>query len=113
MTGVLDTPGDGKKTYQGVIHGNIVKWQGRLVGIDLGRLRRLIEKSRDGVLLRVRYKLDLFVSCRAACFCWSPSEIAHPAIDTDRFVMTCLLVVPTGRPDYSAAMQGVSSVVAK
>ena len=50
---------------------------------------------------------------RAAYLCLSPSEIAHPAIDNDRFVMTCLLVVPTGRPDYSAAMRGVSSVVAK
>jgi 5-methylthioadenosine/S-adenosylhomocysteine deaminase len=32
------------------VAGKVVKWQGRLVGVDLGRLRRMVEKSRDGVL---------------------------------------------------------------
>jgi 5-methylthioadenosine/S-adenosylhomocysteine deaminase len=48
------------------VAGKIVKWQGKLVGVDLGRLRRLIEKSRDGVLTRARYTPDLFGTCCAA-----------------------------------------------
>jgi 5-methylthioadenosine/S-adenosylhomocysteine deaminase len=48
------------------VAGKIVKWQGKLVGVDLGRLRRLIEKSRDGVLARARYTPDLFGTCCAA-----------------------------------------------
>ena len=48
------------------VAGKIVKWQGKLVGVDLGRPRRLIEKSRDGVLVRARYTPDLFGSCCAA-----------------------------------------------
>ena len=39
---------------------------GQLVGVDLGRLRRLIEKSRDAVLARARYTPDLFGTCCAA-----------------------------------------------
>jgi hypothetical protein len=41
----------------------VVKWQGKLVGVDLGRLRRMIDKSRDGVLARAGYALDLFGTC--------------------------------------------------
>jgi 5-methylthioadenosine/S-adenosylhomocysteine deaminase len=48
------------------VAGKIVKWQGKLVGVDLGRLRRLIEKSRDGVLARAGYTPDLFGTCCAA-----------------------------------------------
>jgi len=48
------------------VAGKIVKWQGKLVGVDLGRLRRLIEKSRDAVLARARYTPDLFGTCCAA-----------------------------------------------
>jgi 5-methylthioadenosine/S-adenosylhomocysteine deaminase len=48
------------------VAGKIVKWQGNLVGVDLGRLRRLIEKSRDAVLARARYTPDLFGTCCAA-----------------------------------------------
>jgi cytosine/adenosine deaminase-related metal-dependent hydrolase len=48
------------------VAGKIVKWQGKLVGVDLGRLRRLIEKSRDGVLARAHYTPDLFGTCCAA-----------------------------------------------
>jgi 5-methylthioadenosine/S-adenosylhomocysteine deaminase len=48
------------------VAGKIVKWQGKLVGVDLGRLRRLIEKSREGVLARARYTPDLFGTCCAA-----------------------------------------------
>jgi len=48
------------------VAGKIVKWQGKLVGVDIGRLRRLIEKSRDGVLARAGYTPDLFGTCCAA-----------------------------------------------
>jgi 5-methylthioadenosine/S-adenosylhomocysteine deaminase len=48
------------------VAGKIVKWQGKLVGVDLGRLRRLIEKSRDAVLARARYTPDLFGTCCSA-----------------------------------------------
>jgi hypothetical protein len=34
-----------------------------MVIVDLGRLRRLIEKSRDGVLSRAGYSADLFGTC--------------------------------------------------
>ena len=48
------------------VAGKVVKWQGKLVGVDLGRLRRMIEKSRDGVLARAGYTADLFGTCCAA-----------------------------------------------
>jgi hypothetical protein len=37
-----------------------------MVIVDLGRLRRLIEKSRDGALSRAGYSADLFGTCRRA-----------------------------------------------
>jgi cytosine/adenosine deaminase-related metal-dependent hydrolase len=45
------------------VAGKVAKWHGSLVGVDLGRLRRMIEKSRDGVLARAGYEADLFGSC--------------------------------------------------
>jgi 5-methylthioadenosine/S-adenosylhomocysteine deaminase len=48
------------------IAGKVVKWQGRLVGVDLGRLRRMIEKPRDGVLARAGNAADLFGTCCGA-----------------------------------------------
>src|ERR1700751_5259857 len=42
------------------VAGKVVKWHGSLIGVDLGRLRRMIEKSRDGVLARAGYAADLF-----------------------------------------------------
>ena len=45
------------------VAGKVAKWHGSLVGVDLGRLRRMIEKSRDGVLARAGYAADLFGSC--------------------------------------------------
>jgi hypothetical protein len=38
----------------------------RGVGVDFGRLRRMIENSRDAVLTRAGYAPDLFGSCCAA-----------------------------------------------
>ena len=48
-----------------LVAGQIVKWQGKLVGVDFGRLRRMIENSRDAVLTRAGYAPDLFGSCCA------------------------------------------------
>jgi hypothetical protein len=45
------------------VAGKVAKWRGSLVGVDLGRLRRMIEKSRDGVLARAGYAADLFGTC--------------------------------------------------
>ena len=48
------------------VAGRVVKWQGKLVGVDLGRLRRMIDKSRDRVLASAGYAPDLFGTCCAA-----------------------------------------------
>jgi 5-methylthioadenosine/S-adenosylhomocysteine deaminase len=45
------------------VAGKVVKWQGKLVGVDFGRLRRTIEKSRDAVLDRAGFSPDLFGTC--------------------------------------------------
>ncbi|PWU03854.1 MAG: amidohydrolase [Terriglobia bacterium] len=47
------------------IAGKVMKWQGRLVNVDLERLRRLIDKARDGVLTRAKYPRNLFDTCCA------------------------------------------------
>jgi 5-methylthioadenosine/S-adenosylhomocysteine deaminase len=49
-----------------LVAGKIVKWQGKLVGVDFVRLRRMIENSRDAVLTHAGYTPDLFGSCCAA-----------------------------------------------
>jgi 5-methylthioadenosine/S-adenosylhomocysteine deaminase len=45
------------------IAGKAVKWAGELVGVDLARLRRDIDKSRDGMLERSKFSPNLFGSC--------------------------------------------------
>jgi cytosine/adenosine deaminase-related metal-dependent hydrolase len=45
------------------IAGKPLKWQGKLVGVDLNRIRRAIENARDGVLARAKYPKNLFDSC--------------------------------------------------
>jgi len=47
------------------IAGRIMKWQGRLVGVDLSRIRRTIDTAREGLLARARYPRNLFESCCA------------------------------------------------
>jgi cytosine/adenosine deaminase-related metal-dependent hydrolase len=41
------------------IAGKVKKWRGNLVGIDMARVLRLIQESRDGVLRRANYQLNL------------------------------------------------------
>jgi cytosine/adenosine deaminase-related metal-dependent hydrolase len=47
------------------IAGRVMKWQGRLVGVDLSRIRRTIDTAREGLLARARYPRNLFESCCA------------------------------------------------
>jgi cytosine/adenosine deaminase-related metal-dependent hydrolase len=41
-----------------IVGGRIVKWRGRLVGVDLDRIRAEAERSRDGLLRRADWPLD-------------------------------------------------------
>jgi len=45
------------------IAGRIRKWQGKLVGVEIDRLRLRAEQSRDGLLARAKQTRDLFGSC--------------------------------------------------
>ena len=45
------------------VAGKIMVWKGRLVGVDLGKLRRLAERARDGILARARYRPNLLNTC--------------------------------------------------
>jgi cytosine/adenosine deaminase-related metal-dependent hydrolase len=47
------------------IAGQVMKWQGRLVGVDLSRIRRTIDTAREGLLARAKYPRNLFESCCA------------------------------------------------
>src|SRR5207237_1701605 len=42
------------------VAGKIRKWQGKLVGVDLGKLRRHIETARDALLQRANYPREWF-----------------------------------------------------
>lgn len=42
-----------------IIGGKVRKFRGKLVGVDLARVRRLVHQSRDGILARSGYKLDV------------------------------------------------------
>jgi 5-methylthioadenosine/S-adenosylhomocysteine deaminase len=45
------------------IAGRVMKWQGRLVGADLSRIRRTIDTAREALLARAKYPRNLFESC--------------------------------------------------
>jgi 5-methylthioadenosine/S-adenosylhomocysteine deaminase len=42
-----------------LIAGKIKKWRGNLVGVDLPRVRRLVQESRDAVMRRANYQVNL------------------------------------------------------
>jgi 5-methylthioadenosine/S-adenosylhomocysteine deaminase len=48
-----------------LIAGKIMKRSGKLVGVDMNRIRRSVEASRDAVLERAKYARNLFGSCCA------------------------------------------------
>src|SRR5262252_820270 len=45
------------------VAGKIRKWQGKLVDVDLAKLRRHIETARDGLLARTNTPREWFRSC--------------------------------------------------
>jgi 5-methylthioadenosine/S-adenosylhomocysteine deaminase len=45
------------------IAGKVLKWQGRLVGVDLNRIRRTADRARDALLARAKYPRSWFDSC--------------------------------------------------
>jgi 5-methylthioadenosine/S-adenosylhomocysteine deaminase len=47
------------------VAGQVRKWRGRLVGVDLAKLKKQIETARDGVLARANYPKNLFGTCCA------------------------------------------------
>jgi predicted amidohydrolase YtcJ len=46
-----------------LIAGKVMKRNGKLVDVDLRKIRRMAEESRDAVLARAGYRPDLFGSC--------------------------------------------------
>jgi cytosine/adenosine deaminase-related metal-dependent hydrolase len=63
VPGTVVTMMDTSNVEHVFVAGKVRKWQGRLVGVDLPRLRRHIETARDGLLQRANYSRDLFGSC--------------------------------------------------
>jgi cytosine/adenosine deaminase-related metal-dependent hydrolase len=45
------------------VAGKIMMWKGKPVGVDPGRLRRLADGAREGILARARYRPDLLNTC--------------------------------------------------
>jgi 5-methylthioadenosine/S-adenosylhomocysteine deaminase len=45
------------------VAGKIMVWKGKLVGVDLGKLRRSAERARDGILARAGYRANLLNTC--------------------------------------------------
>jgi hypothetical protein len=43
-----------------IIGGKIVKWQGKLVGVDLDRIRRQVQQSRDSLVAKAGWPKTLF-----------------------------------------------------
>jgi 5-methylthioadenosine/S-adenosylhomocysteine deaminase len=65
VPGTVVTMMDTSNVEHVFVAGKVRKWHGRLVGVDLSRLRRHIETARDGLLQRANYTRDLFGSCCA------------------------------------------------
>ena len=64
--GAVVTLMDSSNVENVFIAGKVMKWRGRLVGVDLDRIRRETMKSRDGLLSRANFKRNMFGSCCAA-----------------------------------------------
>ena len=65
VPGTVVTMMDTSNVENVFVAGQVRKWRGKLVGVDLSRIRRQIEQARDGLLARANYKKDLFGSCCA------------------------------------------------
>lgn len=66
VPGTIVTLMDTSNVENVFVAGKVVKWQGKLVGMDLKRLRGDIEKSRDGLLERTKQRRNFFGSCCTA-----------------------------------------------
>jgi len=66
VPGTIVTLMDTSNVENVFVAGKLMKWHGRLVGIDLNGVRRTIEKSRDAVLARAGYSSDRFGTCCSA-----------------------------------------------
>ena len=66
VPGTVVTMMDTSNVENVFVAGQVRKWRGNLVGVDLARIRRQIEQARDALLARANYKKDLFGSCCAA-----------------------------------------------
>jgi 5-methylthioadenosine/S-adenosylhomocysteine deaminase len=65
VPGTVVTMMDTSSVENVFVAGQVRKWRGKLVGVDLARIRRQMEQARDGLLVRAKYKKDLFGSCCA------------------------------------------------
>ena len=45
------------------IAGKIMKWNGKLLGVDLKKLRQSLDRARDGILARAGYRPNLLNTC--------------------------------------------------
>ena len=66
VPGTIVTLMDTSNVENVFVAGKLMKWRGKLVGIDLNGVRHTIEKSRDAVLARAGYSSDRFGTCCAA-----------------------------------------------
>jgi 5-methylthioadenosine/S-adenosylhomocysteine deaminase len=66
VPGAIVTLMDTSNVENVFVSGKVMKWQGRLVGVDLNRVRSMIEGSRDAVLGRAGYSRNLFGTCCSA-----------------------------------------------
>jgi 5-methylthioadenosine/S-adenosylhomocysteine deaminase len=63
VPGAIVTLMDTSNVENVFIAGKVMKWQGKLVGVDLSRIKARAEKSRDGLLARSKFPRNLFGSC--------------------------------------------------
>jgi 5-methylthioadenosine/S-adenosylhomocysteine deaminase len=63
--GTVVTLMDSSNVENVFIAGKVMKWQGKLVGVDLSRIRRMIDTARDGLLARAKYSRKMFDTCCA------------------------------------------------
>jgi cytosine/adenosine deaminase-related metal-dependent hydrolase len=66
VPGTIVTLMDTSNVENVFVAGKLMKWRGKLVGVDLNRIRRSVEKSRDEVLARAGYSSNRFGTCCSA-----------------------------------------------
>jgi hypothetical protein len=56
MVANLMNPGHVETVF---IAGKVRKWRGSLVGVDVGRVRQLVQEARTAMMRRASFKVDL------------------------------------------------------